>query len=530
MSADPLINLLPDLVALVRRDGTVLSHGGGQGVDQGVAGLYPWSESTGAFITQLVRRAISLRAPVDSRFRELGRSFDARATPQGPDKALVVVRAVLADAPEDAPDQTGEHARPALDRRGFMKRLKDSVALAALQEKSVAVAVLHVDGISDIALFIATRLSEQVLNAAILRLSAFEGLGLDDGPAWHLGQLGENALALVIDSDDRTAIEACVANVCERLREPVSLGDAEFRLNIHAGVGLLGLGASSPRMLLDHARAAAAEARRAASSNVFFYSDTIQLRSLARLDIASELRDAIANRQIGIRYTGRHDLKTGRVVAWAAYLRWEHQLRGEIRPSEFLRVAESTGLAVPLSRAILESFCDDFPNVAAQADAGTRVSFGALRDHVFHEEFVSDIQRVIAEGRVPPERLELRISEQAFVACDPTTVRPLRKAGVQLVVDEVGRDMGSLASLARAPLWGLQLDRSWTTAIRTDDIARLVCRAGLSVANALGFAPIAAGVDSTAQRDALLELGFRYGSGDLYANTVSRDITIARQA
>jgi len=524
MSADPLIQLLPDFVALVRRDGTVLIHGGGQGVP----GLYPWSESTAAFMAQLVRRCISLRAPVESELRELGRSLPVRATPQGPDRALVIVRPVAAEVPGESAEHTGEYARPQLDRRGFMRRLKDSVTTASLQEKSVAVAVLHVDGISDIAQIIATRVSEQVLNAAIRKLSAFEGLGLGDGPPWHLGQLGENALALVIHSDDRAVIEACVTNVCARLREPVSIGEAEFRLNVYAGVGLLGLDASSPRLLLDHARAAAAEARRAASPEVFFYSDTIQLRSLARLDIARELRDAIARGEIGIRFAGRHDLKTGRVVAWLAYLRWEHRLRGEIRPSELLRVAESIGLAVPLSRAILESFCNEYPGLAGQLEPGTRVSFGALRDHVFHEEFLSDMQRVIAEGRVPAERLELRIAEKAFIACDSSTVRPLKKAGVQLVVDEVGRDMGSLASLARAPLWGLQLDRSWTTAIRTDDIARLVCRAGLSVANALGFAPIAGGVDTVAQRDALLEIGFRYGSGDLYASPVSRDITIAR--
>jgi hypothetical protein len=98
-----------------------------------------------------------------------------------------------------------------------MRRLKEAATLASLQEKSLAVAVLHIEGIADIAEIIAARVSEQVLNAAILRLSAFEGLGLDAGPAWQLGQLGENALALVIESDDRTAIEACVSQICERL-------------------------------------------------------------------------------------------------------------------------------------------------------------------------------------------------------------------------------------------------------------------------------------------------------------------------
>ncbi|MEJ0039954.1 MAG: GGDEF domain-containing phosphodiesterase [Gammaproteobacteria bacterium] len=534
MPADALIGLLPDLVMLMRRDGRIVALGGGHAVPElrpaADAAEPGWSDATRTLITQLVRRSISQRSTIEARFHEAGRPYDVRSTAQGPDRAVVVIRPVLLEAAEDAPDSTGERPRPQLDRRGFMRRLKEAVTLASLREKSLAVAVLHIEGISDIAQIIATRVSEQVLNAAILRLSAFEGLGLEAAPAWHLGQLGEDALALIIESDDRAAIESCVSQLCERLREPVSIGDAEFRLTIYSGVGILGLDASSPRLLLDHARAAAAESRRAASSAVRFFSDTVELRSLARLDVARELRDAIANREIGIRYVGRHDLRTGRVVARVGYLKWEHGLRGEIRPAEFLRVAESTGLAVELSRAALEAFCADFEKHAQQGDPDIRVSFGALRDHVFHEDFLADMEAVLREGRIPPERLELRISEKAFIAYDPATVRPLRKKGVQLVIDEVGRDMGSLASLARAPLWGLQLDRAWTTAIRSDDVAQLVCRAGLSIANALGFAPIATGVDSAAQRDALLELGFRYGIGDLYGASASQNITVAARA
>lgn len=530
MRADSLISLLPDLVVLMRRDGRVLEVGGGHGVPdlrpsaEG-CGEPTWSDATRTLVMQLVRRSISLRTSAEARFHELGRDYEARASVQGPERALVVIRGLPTEAAEDPLESTGDRPRPQLDRRGFMRRLKEAVTLASLQEKSLAVAVMYVDGITDIAQIISARISEQVLNTAILRLSAFDGLGLDSGPAWQLGQLGENALALVIETDDRARIEECVSRVCAKLREPVTVGDAEFRLTPYSGVGILGVDASSPRILLEHARAAAAEARRASSADIYFFTDTIKLRSLARMDIARELRDAIANGEIGLRYAGRHDLRTGRIVAWVAYLRWEHRLRGEIRPAEFLRVAESTGLSVPLSRAALECFCRDFEKQGSRWNADVRVSFGPLRDHVFHEDFLTDMQRIVAEGRLPPERLELRIAEKAFIAFDPTAARPLKKIGMQLVVDELGRDMGSLASLASSPLWGLQLDRSWTTAIRTDDVARLVCRAGLSVANALGFAPIASGVDSQAQRDALLEVGFRYGTGDLYSAAASDDIT-----
>jgi EAL domain-containing protein (putative c-di-GMP-specific phosphodiesterase class I) len=95
----------------------------------------------------------------------------------------------------------------------------------------------------------------------------------------------------------------------------------------------------------------------------------------------------------------------------------------------------------------------------------------------------------------------------------------LQRLGVQIVIDEIGRGFGSLDRLARAPIWGLQLDRAWVTALRSDSVALRVCRAGISAAVALGVTPIATGVDDAAQREALLQLGCRHGSGDLYAET-----------
>jgi diguanylate cyclase len=351
------------------------------------------------------------------------------------------------------------------------------------------------------------------MSTALGRLPSHSSGG---SPNWYLGQLGENLLAVVVENTDRDVIEACVTAVCASLREPIQVGDAEFRLTPYAGVSVLGVDASNPRVLLDHARAAAAEARRAASNNIFFFSDTMQLKALARIDIARELREAIASRAIRLRYTGRHDLRTGRRVAWVGYVRWLHPLRGEIRPAEFLRVAQTTGLATSLSRSVLAHLPQDFAELRAQSDADVRVSLGALRDHVLHEDFVTDVDELLAASGVPPERLELRIAEKVFVARDSADLRSLARRGVQFVVDEVGRGTSSLTSLARAPVWGLQLDRAWVEALRNDDLARNVCRAGIAMASALSLIPIATGVDDAQQRSALLELGCSFGLGDLY--------------
>src|SRR6267143_1609315 len=227
------------------------------------------------------------------------------------------------------------------------------------------------------------------------------------------------------------------------LREPISVGDAAFHLTPYAGAAILGQDATSPQVLLNHARGAATEARRSGSGKVSFFSDTVRLRSLARLDLARELREAIANGEICLRYVGRHDLASGRLVAWVGYLRWIHPIRGEVRPVEFLRVAETTGLAVALSRAVLTCLQKDFAVLAPQWDDDVRISFGALRHHILHDDFAADIVRFLAEGSVPAERLELRIAEKTFVASDPAPLKDLRRLGVQMVVDEVGRGLGS---------------------------------------------------------------------------------------
>ena len=205
-------------------------------------------------------------------------------------------------------------------------------------------------------------------------------------PPWYLGQLSEGVLALVLESADRLAIEACVARVCRSLRAPVELDDASFHVTPYAGAAILGQDAGSPRTLLEHARAAATEAKRSGAEEVRFFTDTLELRSLARLDIAHELRGAIADRAIRLRYVGRHDLATGRHVAKVGYLHWLHPLRGEVRPAEFVSIAEATGLALALSRSALASLREDLATVSRPDDAAGCVSFGPLRHHLLHHD------------------------------------------------------------------------------------------------------------------------------------------------
>ena len=526
-----LVAALPDLLLMLRRDGVILEHAGGAGLEHlrppaaaigsPIDALWPSALTTP--IRQLIRKALSTRLLVEARFRVDGRRYHARVSAQAPDRVLCVMRLI---ASREAKGLQHAPSSSLFDRRVFLERFKDSIAMAALREADAAVAMIQMDGLIDVARIVDIGVAEQLLDAALHRL---RNLSASDRGAfrWYVGPLRDQWLGVLLDTSDRSAIENCLTSVCDSLRQPICIGDAMFELTPHAGVAILGRDASTPGGLLNRARAAAAEACRTASPRIQFFSDTLKLRSLARIDLARELRDAIANREIRLRYVGRHDLSTGELVAQVAYVQWLHPLRGEIRPADFLAVAETTGLAVMLSKAALECLGADLAAHGRLAP-GVRVSYGALRHHILHSEFDGDIARFLASGIVPAEQLELRVSEKTFVTGNPHVYAAVRRLGVRMIVDEVGRGIGSIDALARSSIDGLQLDRSWVTGLCTDEVALKVCRAGIGLANSLALTPIATGVDDEQQRRGLVSLGCRYGSGDLYRDCSPAAFGIAR--
>lgn len=522
----PLIRPLDsaELRLTLSRSGTILScsdahlprlTAGAFGVGSALAAL--WPEPLVRRIGQLTSKALALRGTSAAELAVGADHYALQVTALGPDRVACSIRALeLASAD---PTMTTVQA---LQRRLFLRQLKEAIAVAALRERPLALAVIHLDGLSDIAQLLESGVAAQLIGTLLERISLLAG-STASSSLGCAGEIAPGVLAQLLESSDRTLIHRYLSQLCAVLSEPISIGESNFHITPYVGVALLGQDATAPRTLLEYARRAAAEARARSGEAIHFCTDTLKLRSLARLDVARELREAIARQQIRLRYVGRHELQSGRRISEVGYVRWEHPLRGPIPPSEFLRLAETTGSALALSRAALHCVAQDYAALARGAQQPPHLSFGPLRHHVLHREFLTDIESVLSRG-LPPRRLELRIAEKTFIACKPTLLDELSRFGVQVVVDEVGRGLGSLDSLARARLWGLQLDRAWVTALRSangasNEVALKVCRAAMQVAAALGLEPIATGIDSREQRDALLAMGGRLGCGDLYLPT-----------
>jgi predicted signal transduction protein with EAL and GGDEF domain len=529
MSSDSLIQALPDLVTFVHRNGTITRHVGGRAVVAGLAGADLtgkrlddlWSEDAAQLLGQMIRKALSTREQVDGRFVDGMRRYEARIEPKGPERALCVIRAMGGPSAACTTAEVEDRA-PRVDRRGFLGRFNQSVAEASLREQPLAVCMILLQGLEEIGRIIDFSISERVATAALLRVQGLEPPGAAM-PPWYMGQLGDDLLAVVIEgSQDRELLRRLGLALCDSLAQSITVGDASFQLSPRGGIALLGEDARHPQALLEHARAAMNEARRSASAAVCFYSNTLRLRPLSRLDFERELREALDGDQLALRYAARHDVATGRLVAVQAYLRWPHPLRGEVRPAEFLPIAESTGLSTPLSRWAIRRLRTDLSGLRARLGPDLRVSFGALRHHLASDTLAEDVGELLASGDLAPGSLELRVAERTVAGLEMAdrTLGRLAELGALLVIDEFGRGFTSFARLVHLPFHALQLDRSFVKAVDEDPAALRICRAAAALARQFDMVPIASGIDNGRDLDHVREAGFEQGLGDLYGQTL----------
>lgn len=524
MSDATLLQAVPDVVAFIRPDGFVTHHLGGRQVPflQGIGSLAGrhldevLQPHVAELVGRLVRRSLASRTGCDAEFTVDGAMYQASLTAQGPKRALCIIRHIVPPAELGRSQESAESSGRIAERRGFVRRLRRSIADAALRERPLALCVVFLDGLADIGRLIDFTIRDRILTEMLRQLP--EPAAAPDTVDWYLGQLDETLLGVVVDGADREQIRKIVALLTTSIARPIQIRDATFHLTAFVGCAILGEDAAKPGALIDHARAAMLEARRAGAATVQFYSDTLRMLPVARLDIERELRVAIGEGQIGVHYRARHDLASGRVAGIHAYMRWVHPLRGEIPPAEFLPIANATGLALPLSRAALERLARDLPDLRTRHGAGVPVSFGALRQHLSSGQLMKDCRQMASTSGFDFGPLEFRIAERTLA----TLSRPDRalgemvEFGARLVVDEVGRGFSSLALLPRLPLAALQIDRALVVAAPHEADAQRSCRAIAALAKALGVLPVAAGIDDEASRSRMAEMGCEQGLGDLY--------------
>jgi EAL domain-containing protein (putative c-di-GMP-specific phosphodiesterase class I) len=251
------------------------------------------------------------------------------------------------------------------------------------------------------------------------------------------------------------------------------------------------------------------------------------LESEFRNDIELHLQNVIENGALFLRYLPEVDMRTGRVLATEALVRWEHPTRGLLSPASFIAVAESINLAGELGRWVMRTACAEFAGwreTGVADDVVLRLNVSPVQ--LVAGGFVESVASILAEFGLPPGSVCVEITESVVVHDLETTsitLAGLRDAGVKVAIDDFGTGYSVFAHLKQLPVDVLKIDRSFVTDLgqNPDDLA--IVRAIIALADAFGLQLVAEGVETEAAAQTLLRHGCQRAQGFLLSEPLAGD-------
>jgi diguanylate cyclase (GGDEF)-like protein len=314
------------------------------------------------------------------------------------------------------------------------------------------------------------------------------------------------------------------------LAAPFRLSELEIRVDCAFGCALLSGHEELADEVLRNAQFALKRAK--ASGEIQIYEPNQARAARRRFSIETELRRAIESGGLRLAYQPLVDLATGAVGGFEALARWNHPQRGPISPTEFIPVAEESGLIVPLGRWALDTALATLAgwDEAAGAPLPFPISVNLSAIQLARDDVAAQVDEALARHGFGGERLTLELTESAIIQ-DPARATKVLKAlqalKVRVAMDDFGTGYTSLAYLQRLPIDVLKIDRSFVSHMLADADSVAIVRAILSLARALGMETTAEGIDTPELAEALAQLGCTHGQGYHFARALEPAAALA---
>jgi diguanylate cyclase (GGDEF)-like protein/PAS domain S-box-containing protein len=346
-------------------------------------------------------------------------------------------------------------------------------------------------------------------------------------PADTVARFGGDEFAILCD--DLTREEEAVElaqRVLDTLQEPFELSGE--RITLTASVGIcLGTGHQDAETMLAEADAAMVEAKARGHGRWELFDVSFRHRIMARLQLEADLRAAVDNDELTLHYQPQVRLDTGEITGVECLLRWDHPVRGHTMPSDFVRVAEETGVIVPIGAWTVHAACAQAARWRnARGTGGLSVSVNLSGRQLDEPGLPQIIAGALSAHDLEPQLLCLEITESALMRDASqalATLVALKELGVRIAIDDFGTGYSSLAYLRRFPVDVLKIDGSFVQGLGEDPEGSAIVAAVLRLAETLGVDVVAEGVETAGQLDTLRALGCQFGQGYFFSKPVPAD-------
>ncbi len=405
------------------------------------------------------------------------------------------------------------------NRRLLLDRLQQALFRGARSARSGALLFIDLDNFKTLNDTLGHDKGDILLQAVAERLL----LCVREGDT--VARLGGDEFVVMLENlspqEDEATEQARVIGqkILTALNQPYKLAAHDHRCSPSIGITFFQNHDVSVQELLKRADLAMYQAKAAGRNTVRFFAPEMATVVSLRAALETELRDAVDQHQFVLHYQPQVDC-TGAVVGVEALVRWQHPLRGPVQPSEFISLAEETGLILPLGRWVLETACHQLAQWANDPNmAHLCVAVNLSARQCRQPDFVAQVLAILMATGASPHKLKLELTESLLLDNVEDMVPKmiaLKAHGIGFALDDFGTGYSSLSYLKRLPLDQLKIDQSFVRDLLIDSNDAVIVRTIVALANSLGLAVIAEGVETQFQRDCLAAQGCHHYQGYLF--------------